>query len=244
MGGPLSDDEQPASAPGVLQPWIHGQRAASGHRGAGQSSGSSSRRPVWRWRPRDVDGRSALTPAAEAAREDRRVSERRAGVRGAGNEGGGVRRLRNGPRQPRFREDGRGRALGADRGEAGTGSADDRPGIRARRSRAGRGARAPEGARHASDDQPRPGDRVRNLHDQGGSQRPRRRDRRPGQNKPLALRSFSMLKGYMVPRSPLGQASIDPPPPWHYSGDVLAVEFWADPAATTSMLPEGLSPDP
>jgi len=53
-----------------------------------------------------------------------------------------------------------------------------------------------------------------------------------------------MLKGYMVPRSPLGQASIDPPPPWHYSGDVLAVEFWADPAATTSMLPEGLSPDP
>jgi len=53
-----------------------------------------------------------------------------------------------------------------------------------------------------------------------------------------------MLKGYMVPRSPLGQASIDPPPPWHYSGDVLAVEFWADPAATTSMLPDGLSPDP
>jgi hypothetical protein len=34
-----------------------------------------------------------------------------------------------------------------------------------------------------------------------------------------------MLKGYMVPRSPLGQASIDPPPPWHYSGDVLAVEL-------------------
>jgi len=45
-----------------------------------------------------------------------------------------------------------------------------------------------------------------------------------------------MLKGYMVPRSPLGQASIDPPPPWHYSGDVLAVEFWADLAATTSMF--------
>ena len=41
-----------------------------------------------------------------------------------------------------------------------------------------------------------------------------------------------MLKGYMAPRSPLGQASIDPPPPWHYSGDVLAVEFWADPPAS------------
>jgi hypothetical protein len=52
-----------------------------------------------------------------------------------------------------------------------------------------------------------------------------------------------MLKGFMVPRSPSGHASIDPPPPWHYSGDVLAVEFWADPAVTTSILPEGLSPD-
>jgi hypothetical protein len=37
-----------------------------------------------------------------------------------------------------------------------------------------------------------------------------------------------MLKGFTVPRSPLGQAAIDPPPPWHYSSDVLAVEFWAD----------------
>jgi hypothetical protein len=49
-----------------------------------------------------------------------------------------------------------------------------------------------------------------------------------------------MLKGFMVPRSALGHASIDPPPPWHYSGDVLAVEFWADPAVTASMLPQGL----
>jgi len=24
-----------------------------------------------------------------------------------------------------------------------------------------------------------------------------------------------MLKGFMVPRSPQGHASIDPPPPWH-----------------------------
>src|ERR1700741_2992714 len=48
----------------------------------------------------------------------------------------------------------------------------------------------------------------------------------------------------MVPRSPLGQASIDPPPPWHYSGDVLAVEFQADPKVTAALLPDGLSPDP
>jgi hypothetical protein len=53
-----------------------------------------------------------------------------------------------------------------------------------------------------------------------------------------------MLKGFMVPRPALGHACIDPPPPWHYSGDVLAVEFWADPAVTASMLPQGLSADP
>jgi hypothetical protein len=53
-----------------------------------------------------------------------------------------------------------------------------------------------------------------------------------------------MLKGFMVPRSPLGHASIDPPPPWHYSGDVVAVEFWADPAVTASLLPQGISADP
>jgi acetoacetate decarboxylase len=53
-----------------------------------------------------------------------------------------------------------------------------------------------------------------------------------------------MLKGFMVPRSALGQASLDPPPPWHYSGDVIAVEFWADPAVTASLLPQGLSADP
>jgi hypothetical protein len=53
-----------------------------------------------------------------------------------------------------------------------------------------------------------------------------------------------MLKGFMVPRSPLGQAPITPSPPWHYSGDVLAVEFWAAPEVTASMLPQGLTPDP
>ena len=53
-----------------------------------------------------------------------------------------------------------------------------------------------------------------------------------------------MLKGFMIPRTPLGEAAIDPPPPWHYSGDVLAVEFWADPAVTAAMLPEGMTADP
>jgi acetoacetate decarboxylase len=53
-----------------------------------------------------------------------------------------------------------------------------------------------------------------------------------------------MLKGYTTPRSPLGLASIDPPPPWHYSSDVIAVEYWTDPKVTAATLPPGLSPDP
>ena len=52
-----------------------------------------------------------------------------------------------------------------------------------------------------------------------------------------------MVKGFTLPRSPLGLAAIDPPPPWHYSGDAVGVEYWADPNATAAFLPEGLSPD-
>ncbi|MDB5977684.1 MAG: acetoacetate decarboxylase [Nevskia sp.] len=53
-----------------------------------------------------------------------------------------------------------------------------------------------------------------------------------------------MLKGYSVPRTPLGLAAVTPPPPWHYSGDLIGVEYWADPKATACLLPDGLSPDP
>lgn len=52
-----------------------------------------------------------------------------------------------------------------------------------------------------------------------------------------------MVTGYAVPRTPLGLSSIDPPPPWHYSSDVVGVEYWADPKAVADILPEGLSPD-
>src|ERR1700722_16046979 len=52
-----------------------------------------------------------------------------------------------------------------------------------------------------------------------------------------------MVTGYTVPRTPLGLASIDPAPPWHYSSDVVGVEYWADPKAVADVLPEGLSPD-
>jgi len=53
-----------------------------------------------------------------------------------------------------------------------------------------------------------------------------------------------MLKGFTVPKSPFGQAALTPPPPWHYAGDVVGVEFWTDPKSVAATLPTGLSPDP
>lgn len=53
-----------------------------------------------------------------------------------------------------------------------------------------------------------------------------------------------MLKGYSSPRSPEGRSGIVPPPPWHYVGDMLVIEFWADPAAAAAVLPAPLEPHP
>ncbi|GAA1306534.1 acetoacetate decarboxylase family protein [Pseudonocardia xinjiangensis] len=52
-----------------------------------------------------------------------------------------------------------------------------------------------------------------------------------------------MVKGYTVPLSPRGDANLASAPPWHYAGDIVAVEFWTDPAAAEATLPDGLSPD-
>jgi acetoacetate decarboxylase len=48
--------------------------------------------------------------------------------------------------------------------------------------------------------------------------------------------------GYSLPLSPRGAASLVPAPPWHYVGDFLVIEYWADPAAVAAFLPEGLEP--
>ncbi|HVK77361.1 MAG TPA: acetoacetate decarboxylase family protein [Kofleriaceae bacterium] len=32
-------------------------------------------------------------------------------------------------------------------------------------------------------------------------------------------------------------------PPWHYSSDCIAIEYWADPDAVAALLPPGMSPD-
>jgi acetoacetate decarboxylase len=53
---------------------------------------------------------------------------------------------------------------------------------------------------------------------------------------------MSELQGYSLPRSPEGRASLVPAPPWHYVGDFLVIEYWADPAAVAAVLPRGLEP--
>ena len=50
-----------------------------------------------------------------------------------------------------------------------------------------------------------------------------------------------MLKGYTAPRSSLGAAALVPRPPWHFAGDVLAVEFWNDPMYRSKPFPRASS---
>jgi Acetoacetate decarboxylase (ADC) len=50
------------------------------------------------------------------------------------------------------------------------------------------------------------------------------------------------LRGYSLPRTPQGRSSLVPAPPWHYAGEFLVVEYWAEPAAVAAVLPPGLSP--
>ena len=54
-----------------------------------------------------------------------------------------------------------------------------------------------------------------------------------------SMRRMADLQGFMLPRSPEGRASIVPPPPWHYSGDVLTVEYRTAPGAVARWLPRG-----
>jgi acetoacetate decarboxylase len=55
---------------------------------------------------------------------------------------------------------------------------------------------------------------------------------------------MTRLQGYSVPRTPEGRSSLVPPPPWHYVGDFLVLEYWADPDAVAAFLPAGLEPYP
>ncbi len=53
-----------------------------------------------------------------------------------------------------------------------------------------------------------------------------------------------MLQGFSLPLSPLGKANVVGAPPWHYSGDAIALQFWAEPDAAAATLPPGLTLDP
>jgi len=49
-----------------------------------------------------------------------------------------------------------------------------------------------------------------------------------------------MLKGYSLPLSPTGRSSLVPAPPWHYVGNLIVIDYQADPDAVKSFLPSGL----
>jgi acetoacetate decarboxylase len=46
----------------------------------------------------------------------------------------------------------------------------------------------------------------------------------------------------MLPRSPRGDASIVPAPPWHYSGDVLTIEYRTEAGRVATWLPPDVRP--
>ena len=49
-----------------------------------------------------------------------------------------------------------------------------------------------------------------------------------------------MLRGFTPPFTPRGLASIVPPPPWHYAGWLLSVEFECDRGRAASFVPPSL----
>jgi acetoacetate decarboxylase len=52
---------------------------------------------------------------------------------------------------------------------------------------------------------------------------------------------MTVMNGFIFPRTQHGGASILPPMPWHYSGDLLTVEYRTDPARVAELLPEPLT---
>jgi acetoacetate decarboxylase len=52
------------------------------------------------------------------------------------------------------------------------------------------------------------------------------------------------LKGYTLPLSPEGRASLIDAPPWHYGGDVMHLIFRADERKARALIPPPLEPGP
>jgi acetoacetate decarboxylase len=53
--------------------------------------------------------------------------------------------------------------------------------------------------------------------------------------------SMSDPTGFLFPRTATGASSMLPFPPWHYSGDLLTVEYRTDPTQVAALLPEPLT---
>jgi acetoacetate decarboxylase len=51
------------------------------------------------------------------------------------------------------------------------------------------------------------------------------------------------LKGFTVPLTPQGKSALAALPPWHYSSDCIAIEYWANPDAIQALLPYGVALD-
>jgi len=47
------------------------------------------------------------------------------------------------------------------------------------------------------------------------------------------------MGSFLFPRTPSGKSSLIPPPPWHYSGEMLTVEYRTDPDRIAELIPEG-----
>ena len=48
------------------------------------------------------------------------------------------------------------------------------------------------------------------------------------------------MSGFLFPRTPSGRSSLLPRPPWHYSGEMLTIEYRTDPARVEELLPDGV----
>jgi acetoacetate decarboxylase len=52
------------------------------------------------------------------------------------------------------------------------------------------------------------------------------------------------LAGFLPPFTATGRSALVPNPPWHYSGDLLTVEYRTDPERVASLLPAGIDVAP
>jgi len=47
------------------------------------------------------------------------------------------------------------------------------------------------------------------------------------------------MGSFLFPRTPSGKSSLIPPPPWHYSGEMITVEYRTHPERVADLLPAG-----